>query len=90
MCVCVYCRIYGLIFDIIGPNGLADDLFLYLLGLLPSMEFVSLECKKKVIEIYETKLEPLGVRLRPCLKGLITSICLGQVRVKSGAMTVSC
>ena len=69
--------VYEEILKTIGPNRLAQDLFIYSAGLFPALEFVHLGAKVPILSLYSTYLVPLGERLRPSLQGLLSSIFLG-------------
>jgi hypothetical protein len=69
---------YEVIFNTLGPNQRAQDLFIFTSGLFPAMQILDTAPKKQVLGIYNKHLLPLGERLRPCLKGLLCSIFLGD------------
>ncbi|KAJ9657056.1 hypothetical protein H2198_004548 [Neophaeococcomyces mojaviensis] len=67
--------VYNEIFSIIGVDGLARDLALYLPGLSHTLAFANLATRPLVLDLYEKyvlKLQPLT--LRPALKALILSL----------------
>jgi Dopey, N-terminal len=67
--------VYEEIFKTLGPNRLAQDLFIYSAGLFPALEFVDLGAKGPILNLYATYLVPLGERLRPSLQGVNVFVC---------------
>lgn len=60
---------YKLIFNIIGPEGLSKDLFLYSFGLFPLFTNATITVKRSLIELYDAYFVPLKENLRPGLPG---------------------
>ena len=69
--------VYKAIFSRIGPDGLADDLFVYCWGLFPLFDYASMQVRPVVLDMYEQYLLPLGPRLIPALQGLVLSLLPG-------------
>lgn len=65
------------IFDRIGHDGLAQDLFLYSSGLFPLLEYGSMQVKPVLIDIYEQYYLPLGLALLPGLSGFLIALLPG-------------
>ncbi|KAJ3063956.1 hypothetical protein HK102_008342, partial [Quaeritorhiza haematococci] len=68
---------YGVIFENIGPAQLAEDLPLYSYGLFPFFQNAAMSVKPILLSLYEKYYLPLGVKLKPCLKGLILALLPG-------------
>ena len=69
--------IFRVIFDRIGHDGLARDLFLYSSGLFPLMEYGSMQVRPIILDLYEQYYIPLGLALLPGLSGLISALLPG-------------
>ncbi|KAI9098669.1 Dopey, N-terminal-domain-containing protein [Phlyctochytrium arcticum] len=67
-------EVYTLIFEACGPNQLVEDLPLWSMGLFPFLQNATMAVKPLVLSLYEKFYLPLGIRLKPALKGLILGI----------------
>lgn len=71
----LFCR---MIFDRIGHDGLANDLFLYSSGLFPLLEYGSMQVKPILLDLYEQYYLPLGLALLPGLSGIVSALLPGM------------
>ncbi|KAJ3012642.1 hypothetical protein HKX48_006177 [Thoreauomyces humboldtii] len=67
-------EIYALILEASGPVQLAEDLALWSHGLFPFLQNSTTTVKPLVLALYEKFYLPLGVRLKPSLKGLVLAL----------------
>lgn len=70
-------EVYTCIFQNIGTENLAKDLFLYSSGLFPLLANAALSVKPILLNLYETYFLPLKKSLRPCLTGLLIGLLPG-------------
>ncbi|KAI9357017.1 Dopey, N-terminal-domain-containing protein [Zopfochytrium polystomum] len=70
-------EVYAAILEAAGPPQLAEDLPLWSLGLFPFLQHSATSVKPVVLQLYEKYYVTLGLRLKPCLKGLIIAILPG-------------
>jgi hypothetical protein len=70
-------EVYTILFQNMGSENLAKDLFIYSAGLFPLLANAALSVKPVLLEIFETFYLPLKKALRPCLTGLILGILPG-------------
>uniref|UniRef100_T1KPJ2 Uncharacterized protein n=1 Tax=Tetranychus urticae TaxID=32264 RepID=T1KPJ2_TETUR len=62
---------YDLIFKIIGPDRLVQELSIYSNGLFPLLSQASINVKPELIKIYENHFVTLGDKLKPALDGFL-------------------
>ncbi|RKO87523.1 Dopey, N-terminal-domain-containing protein, partial [Blyttiomyces helicus] len=67
-------EVYSLIFEAAGSAQLAEDLPLWSYGLFPFLQNAAMSVKPGVLQLYERFYIPLGLRLKPSLKGLILAL----------------
>ena len=53
--------VYEEIFKTLGPNRLAQDLFIYTAGLFPALEYIDLGAKDHILKLYDTYLGKFGI-----------------------------
>lgn len=70
-------EVYTCIFQNIGPENLARDLFLYSSGLFPLLANAALSVKPVLLNLYESYFLPLKKSLRPGLSGLLIALLPG-------------
>ncbi|KAH8153786.1 uncharacterized protein LAJ45_01553 [Morchella importuna] len=70
-------EVYSYIFNMIGREGLAQDLSLWTPGLMPVLSYASLTLKPHYLTLLERFYLPLSTSLRPALKSLILSLLPG-------------
>ncbi|KAL1956540.1 hypothetical protein VTO42DRAFT_7104 [Malbranchea cinnamomea] len=71
-------EVYGYIFSMLKPAGLARDLPLYLPGIAPTLTFASLSVRPLFLSLVETYILDLDpASLRPALKALILALLPG-------------
>lgn len=70
-------EVYTCIFQNIGADNLAKDLFLYSSGLFPLLGNAALSVKPVLLNLYETYFLPLKKSLRPGLTGLLIALLPG-------------
>lgn len=70
-------EVYGLIFQIAGQSQLAMDLPLWSYGLFPFLQHASTSVKPLLLGLYKEHYLPLGLQLKPCLKGLVLGLLPG-------------
>lgn len=68
---------FRVIFDRIGHDGLAKDLFLYSSGLFPLLEYGSMTVRPVLLDLYEQYYIPLGLALLPGLSGVLAALLPG-------------
>lgn len=68
---------YNLIFERIGKKNLAEDLFIYTVGLFPLMGHSAMSVKPVLMKLYEHHFLPLGSSLMPSLPGLVLGLLPG-------------
>ncbi|XP_064461644.1 protein dopey-1-like isoform X2 [Ornithodoros turicata] len=68
---------YELIFRNVGPQRLANDLYLYSAGLFPLLAYAAMNVRPTLLALYENHLLPLGVQLRPGLNGFLAGVLPG-------------
>ena len=72
-----------LIFSRIGPYRLARDLAFYSEGIFALYRHASFQVKSKLLDLFERYFVPLGVRVVPCLPGLVLSLLAAMEDVGS-------
>ncbi|RNA34402.1 dopey-1 [Brachionus plicatilis] len=70
-------EVYTCIFQNIGAENLAKDLFLYSSGLFPLLANAALSVKPVLLNLYESYFLPLKKSLRPGLTGLLIAVLPG-------------
>ncbi|PGH04659.1 hypothetical protein AJ80_08493 [Polytolypa hystricis UAMH7299] len=71
-------EVYGYIFDLLKPEGLARDLALYLPGIAPTLTFASLTVRPLFLSLVETYLVDLdSAAIRPALKAIVLALLPG-------------
>ncbi|KAL7276289.1 hypothetical protein RUND412_000703 [Rhizina undulata] len=70
-------EVYSYIFQLIGRDGLANDLTLWTPGLTPVLSYASLTLKPHYLTLLEKFYLPLSTSLRPALKSLILALLPG-------------
>lgn len=68
---------YGYIFTQIGPARLAQDLFIYSIGLFPLLSEASIAVKPVLLDLYENHFLPLKKKLYPGLSGVLLALLPG-------------
>ena len=68
---------YGYIFTQIGPQRLAQDLFIYSIGLFPLLSEASIAVKPVLLDLYENHFLPLKKKLYPGLTGVLLALLPG-------------
>ncbi|KMU72780.1 Dopey family protein [Coccidioides immitis RMSCC 3703] len=67
-------EVYGYIFALLKPDGLARDLSLYLPGIAPTLTFASLSVRPLFLSLVETYIAHLDAAcIRPALKAILLS-----------------
>ncbi|KAI8927393.1 Dopey, N-terminal-domain-containing protein [Entophlyctis helioformis] len=67
-------EVYSLIFQAAGKTQLAEDLPLWSFGLFPFSAHAAMSVKPSLLSLYEKHYLPLGIRLRPSIKGFVLAI----------------
>ncbi|KAJ3177300.1 hypothetical protein HDU87_004552 [Geranomyces variabilis] len=67
-------EIYAIILEASGTPQMAEDLPMWSHGLFPFLQNSTTSLKPAVLSLYEKYYLPLGLRLKPCLKGLILAL----------------
>ncbi|KAJ3346583.1 hypothetical protein HDU83_002866 [Entophlyctis luteolus] len=70
-------EVYLAIFEAAGTEQLTEDLPLWSYGLFPFFQNAATSVKPLLLQLYDRFYLPLGVRLRPSLKGLILGLLPG-------------
>ncbi|EAS35703.1 cellular morphogenesis regulator DopA [Coccidioides immitis RS] len=71
-------EVYGYIFALLKPDGLARDLSLYLPGIAPTLTFASLSVRPLFLSLVETYIAHLDAAcIRPALKAILLSLLPG-------------
>lgn len=68
---------YDIIFKCIGPQRLAQDLFVYSAGLFPVIAHAAMSVKPVLLTVYERHFVPLGRQIKPGLNGLLLGLLPG-------------
>ncbi|XP_076444435.1 protein DOP1A-like isoform X3 [Babylonia areolata] len=68
---------YDIIFKCIGPQRLAQDLFVYSAGLFPVIAHAAMSVKPVLLTVYEKHFVQLGRQIKPGLNGLLLGLLPG-------------
>ncbi|KAL9101540.1 MAG: hypothetical protein Q9163_003216 [Psora crenata] len=71
-------EVYGIVFAILGKDGLTKELPLYLPGLSPLLSFASLSVKPALLSLFESSIINLDLStLQPALKAIVLALLPG-------------
>ncbi|KAI8082733.1 Dopey, N-terminal-domain-containing protein [Halteromyces radiatus] len=67
-------EVYAYILETIGRQQLAEDLPLWSVGLFPFIQYAATHVKPQLLTLFEKYYYPLGVKLRPAMRGFIIAL----------------